>query len=135
MWSIARESLERGVWGVRSTPQLEERARDSLPRERRPRGVSTLGEATSARSSVAGPRGRPATLVLTSESVAEGHPDKVCDYIADSILDAYLELDRRSRVACEVLCKSGIVVLAGEISSIAVLDHLPLVREAVRELG
>ena len=74
-------------------------------------------------------------VVLTSESVAEGHPDKVCDYIADSILDAYLELDRRSRVACEVLCKSGIVVLAGEISSIAVLDHLPLVREAVRELG
>ena len=73
--------------------------------------------------------------MLTSESVAEGHPDKVCDYIADSILDAYLELDRRSRVACEVLCKSGIVVLAGEISSIAVLDHLPIVREAVRELG
>jgi S-adenosylmethionine synthetase len=67
--------------------------------------------------------------------VAEGHPDKVCDYIADSILDAYLELDRRSRVACEVLCKSGIVVLAGEISSIAILDHVPLVREAVRELG
>jgi len=74
-------------------------------------------------------------VVLTSESVAEGHPDKVCDYIADSILDAYLELDRRSRVACEVLCKSGIVVLAGEISSIATLDHVPLIREAVRELG
>ncbi|HEY8149544.1 MAG TPA: S-adenosylmethionine synthetase N-terminal domain-containing protein, partial [Vicinamibacteria bacterium] len=67
-------------------------------------------------------------VVLTSESVAEGHPDKVCDYIADSILDAYLELDRRSRVACEVLCKSGIVVLAGEISSIATLDHVPLIR-------
>jgi S-adenosylmethionine synthetase len=74
-------------------------------------------------------------VVLTSESVGEGHPDKVCDYIADSILDAYLELDRRSRVACEVLCKSGIVVLAGEISSIATLDHVPLIREAVRELG
>jgi S-adenosylmethionine synthetase len=74
-------------------------------------------------------------VVLTSESVAEGHPDKVCDYIADSILDAYLELDRRSRVACEVLCKSGIVVLAGEISSIASLDHVPLIREAVRGLG
>ena len=80
-------------------------------------------------------RGASRGVVLTSESVAEGHPDKVCDYIADSILDAYLELDRRSRVACEVLCKSGIVVLAGEISSIATLDHLPLVREAVRELG
>jgi S-adenosylmethionine synthetase len=80
-------------------------------------------------------RGASRGVVLTSESVAEGHPDKVCDYIADSILDAYLELDRRSRVACEVLCKSGIVVLAGEISSVATLDHLPLVREAVRELG
>jgi S-adenosylmethionine synthetase len=74
-------------------------------------------------------------VVLTSESATEGHPDKVCDYIADSILDAYLELDSRSRVACEVLCKSGIVVLAGEVSSIASLDHVPLVREAVRELG
>ncbi len=78
------------------------------------------------------PRG---THVLTSESVAEGHPDKVADYVADSILDAYLALDRRSRVACEALCKSGVVVLAGEISSVAPLDHLPLVREAVREVG
>jgi S-adenosylmethionine synthetase len=96
---------------------------------------TALGEATARRPRASDPRRSAATVVLTSESVAEGHPDKVCDYIADSILDAYLELDRRSRVACEVLSKSGIVVLAGEISSIAVLDHLPLVREAVRELG
>jgi len=75
------------------------------------------------------------TAVLTSESVAEGHPDKVCDYIADSVLDAYLALDRRSRVACEVLCKSGTVVLAGEISSVGSLDHLDIVRRAVREVG
>jgi S-adenosylmethionine synthetase len=80
-------------------------------------------------------RRAPRGAVLTSESVGEGHPDKVCDYIADSILDAYLELDRRSRVACEVLCKSGIVVLAGEVSSVAALDHVPIIREAVRELG
>jgi S-adenosylmethionine synthetase len=73
--------------------------------------------------------------VLTSESVTEGHPDKVCDFIADSILDAYLEQDARSRVACEVLAKSGVVVVAGEISSIAPLDHLPIVRQAIRELG
>jgi S-adenosylmethionine synthetase len=73
--------------------------------------------------------------VLTSESVTEGHPDKVCDLIADTVLDAYLEQDARSRVACEVLAKSGVVVLAGEISSIAPLDHLPLVREAIRSVG
>jgi S-adenosylmethionine synthetase len=91
--------------------------------------------AAASRTREVGPRRAAAGVVLTSESVAEGHPDKVCDYIADSILDAYLELDRRSRVACEVLCKSGIVVLAGEVSSIAALDHVPLVREAVRELG
>ncbi len=73
--------------------------------------------------------------VLTSESVTEGHPDKVADAIADAILDAYLALDPRSRVACEVLCKSGVVVLAGEISSVAGLDHLEIVRSAVRQIG
>jgi len=98
-------------------------------------GRTVVGERTKSGGRSSGARRAPVATVLTSESVAEGHPDKVCDYIADSILDAYLELDRRSRVACEVLCKSGIVVLAGEISSIAVLDHVPLVRHAVRELG
>jgi S-adenosylmethionine synthetase len=73
--------------------------------------------------------------VRTSESVSEGHPDKVCDYVADSILDAYLALDPRSRVACEALAKSSVLVLAGEISSVAPLDHVPLVRQAIREVG
>jgi S-adenosylmethionine synthetase len=81
------------------------------------------------------PRPDGAVRVLTSESVSEGHPDKVCDAIADAVLDAYLTLDRRSRVACEVLCKSGVVVLAGEISSVASLDHLQIVRETVRQIG
>jgi S-adenosylmethionine synthetase len=72
---------------------------------------------------------------LTSESVSEGHPDKVCDYIADSILDAYLVVDPRSRVACEVLCKNDIVVLAGEITSNARVNHEEVVRRAVREIG
>jgi S-adenosylmethionine synthetase len=81
------------------------------------------------------PRPDGAVRVLTSESVSEGHPDKVCDAIADAVLDAYLTLDRRSRVACEVLCKSGVVVLAGEISSVASLDHLQIVREMVRSIG
>jgi S-adenosylmethionine synthetase len=86
-------------------------------------------------SSRVAPRADAAIRVLTSESVSEGHPDKVCDAIADAVLDAYLTLDRRSRVACEVLCKSGVVVLAGEISSVASLDHLQIVRETVRQIG
>ncbi len=75
------------------------------------------------------------TSVLTSESVAEGHPDKVCDFISDAILDAYLERDPRTRVACETLCKSGVVVLAGEIRSPERVEHLGVVREAIRRIG
>jgi S-adenosylmethionine synthetase len=89
----------------------------------------------AARSAFPDAAGARTAAALTSESVAEGHPDKVCDYIADSVLDAYLAHDRRSRVACEVLCKSGVVVLAGEISSTSSLDHLTIVRDAVREVG
>jgi S-adenosylmethionine synthetase len=78
----------------------------------------------------------PAVLhTFASESVSEGHPDKVCDFIADSILDAYLAQDARSRVACEVLCKENRVVLAGEITSRGEVDHEAVVREAVREIG
>jgi len=73
--------------------------------------------------------------IFTSESVSEGHPDKVCDYIADSILDAHLAADPRSRVACEVLCKSGQVVLAGEITSAGVVDYERIAREAPGEPG
>jgi S-adenosylmethionine synthetase len=72
---------------------------------------------------------------FTSESVTEGHPDKVCDYIADSILDAYLQRDPKSRVACEVLCKEDIVVIAGEITSGGQVDHEAVARQAIREIG
>jgi S-adenosylmethionine synthetase len=72
---------------------------------------------------------------LTSESVSEGHPDKVCDYIADSILDAYLTADPRSRVACEVLCKDDKVVIAGEITSKTTVNHEAVARQAIREIG
>ncbi|MGH7638352.1 MAG: methionine adenosyltransferase [Gemmatimonadaceae bacterium] len=75
------------------------------------------------------------THVFTSESVSEGHPDKVSDYIADSILDAHLALDARSRVACEVLVKSGNVVLAGEITSRGAVDYDAVARQAIREIG
>ena len=72
---------------------------------------------------------------FTSESVSEGHPDKVSDFIADSILDAHLEGDPTSRVACEVLVKSGEVVLAGEITSRTRVDYEQVAREAIREIG
>lgn len=73
--------------------------------------------------------------IFTSESVTEGHPDKVCDYIADSILDAYLQEDPQSRVACEVLCKENILIIAGEISSNGVVDHEDVARRAIRAIG
>ena len=73
--------------------------------------------------------------VFTSESVSEGHPDKVCDFIADSILDAHLAQDPAARVACEVLCKDGNVVLAGEISSRATVDHAQVARDAIARVG
>ena len=72
---------------------------------------------------------------FSSESVSEGHPDKVCDYISDSVLDACLTQDRNSRVACETLCKSDTVVLAGEITTNATLDFDRIVRQAVKEIG
>jgi S-adenosylmethionine synthetase len=72
---------------------------------------------------------------FTSESVSEGHPDKVCDLIADSILDAYIAQDPKSRVACEVLCKEGAVIVAGEITSAGTVDHEAVIRDTVRRIG
>jgi S-adenosylmethionine synthetase len=84
-------------------------------------------------TAVAAPAGIGYTF--TSESVSEGHPDKVCDFIADSILDAHLAEDPASRVACEVLCKENRVVLAGEITSRARVDLEAVVRAAIQEIG
>jgi S-adenosylmethionine synthetase len=72
---------------------------------------------------------------FTSESVSEGHPDKVCDFIADSILDACLEQDPDSHVACEVLCKHNLVVLAGEITTRATVNYEKIARQAIRAIG
>jgi len=72
---------------------------------------------------------------LTSESVTEGHPDKVCDYISDSILDACLEQDENSRVAIETFISNGKVTVAGQITSNAILDVDTLVREKLKEVG
>lgn len=73
--------------------------------------------------------------LFTSESVSEGHPDKVADAIADAILDAYIAQDPDARVACEVLCKDGEVVLAGEIGSNACVDHQAVARDTIFAIG
>src|SRR5262249_10037846 len=73
--------------------------------------------------------------IFSSESVGEGHPDKVCDTISDAVLDACLAQDSRSRVACETYAKSNIVVVGGEITSNAKLDYVQIVRNAVRDIG
>jgi len=72
---------------------------------------------------------------FTSESVSQGHPDKVCDQISDAILDAMLEQDPNSRVACETMVTTGLVVVAGEITSKAVVDIQGVVRKTIREIG
>ena len=72
---------------------------------------------------------------FTSESVTEGHPDKICDQISDAILDAILAQDPKARVACESLAKTGMVVVAGEITTTAWVDMPQVVRQTVREIG
>ncbi len=74
-------------------------------------------------------------FVFSSESVGEGHPDKVADLISDSVLDACLAQDRFSRVACETMVKSNMVILAGEITTRANLNYEAIVRGAIREIG
>lgn len=75
------------------------------------------------------------TYIFSSESVGEGHPDKVADYISDSILDACLEADPQSRVACETMVKNDVVILAGEITTKAHIDYEAIVRKAIAEIG
>ena len=74
-------------------------------------------------------------LLFTSESVTEGHPDKMCDQISDAILDALMEQDPMSRVACETCATTGIVMVMGEITTNAYVDIQKIVRDTVREIG
>src|ERR1700724_3277910 len=73
--------------------------------------------------------------LFTSESVTEGHPDKICDQISDGVLDAVMSQDPDGRVACETLTNTGMVVVSGEISSPAHLDVQEIVRETIRKIG
>ncbi len=73
--------------------------------------------------------------LFTSESVSEGHPDKVCDQVSDAILDALLAQDKNSRVACETLVKTGLVVIAGEITTSARVDYAKVARNVIADIG
>ena len=73
--------------------------------------------------------------LFTSESVTEGHPDKLCDYISDSVLDEYLKLDSNARVACETVAGKNIIFITGEISSVAEVNIEKVVRNAIKEIG
>jgi len=73
--------------------------------------------------------------LFTSESVTEGHPDKVCDQISDAVLDAHLKQDPKSRVACETLVTTGLIVIAGEITSAASVNYQEVARRTVKEIG
>mgnify|MGYP001814776172 CR=1 FL=1 len=75
------------------------------------------------------------THLFTSESVSEGHPDKVADQISDSILDAIFEQDTKARVACETMVNTGMVVISGEITTSAWVDMNEVVRKRIKEIG
>ena len=86
-------------------------------------------------ASAAGKREYMDKLLFTSESVTEGHPDKVCDAISDAILDAVVAQDPMSRVACETMACTGFVVISGEITTKANVDYQNIVRDTIREIG
>src|SRR5687768_5736387 len=73
--------------------------------------------------------------LFTSESVTEGHPDKICDNVSDAVLDAVLAQDPNGRVACETMVKTGYAIVAGEITTSAKLDFAKIVRATIADIG
>ena len=80
-------------------------------------------------------KSKTSNFLFTSESVTEGHPDKVADQISDSILDKMLEQDPKSRVACETLVTTGMAIIAGEITTEAYVDMPEVVRQTIKDIG
>ncbi len=78
---------------------------------------------------------KPNTFLFTSESVGEGHPDKICDQVSDAVLDACLAEDPTSKVACETATKTGLIMILGEISTKARLDYQKIIRGAIKDIG
>ena len=77
----------------------------------------------------------PTGYLFTSESVSEGHPDKVADQISDAVLDAIIAQDKRARVACETMVKTGVAIIAGEVTTSAWVDLEKLVRGVIIDIG
>ena len=76
---------------------------------------------------------KKSSFIFTSESVTEGHPDKICDKISDSILDAFLAQDKYSKVALETMVTTGLVAIAGEISSNGSVNYQDIIRNVIKE--
>merc|ERR1712139_213465 len=80
-------------------------------------------------------RNKMTTFLFTSESVGEGHPDKICDQVSDTVLDECLKQDPMSRVACESATTTGFVMAIGEITTNAVVDYQKIIRNTIKEIG
>merc|ERR1719174_2582674 len=97
--------------------------------------AASSSASTSAASTAAPAPAAPGHFLFTSESVNEGHPDKLCDQVSDAVLDACLKQDPLSKVACETCTKTGMVMIFGEITTKGHIDYEKVVRQAIRDIG